>query len=38
MAVTVSTNVAAMTSQRYLNKATDNLNTSMERLVIWAQN
>ncbi|WED21082.1 flagellin [Vibrio sp. JC009] len=32
MAVTVSTNVAAMTSQRYLNKATDNLNTSMERL------
>jgi flagellin len=32
MAVTVSTNVAAMTSQRYLNKATENLNTSMERL------
>ena len=32
MAVTVSTNVAAMTSQRYLNKATDKLNTSMERL------
>ncbi|WP_413284899.1 flagellin [Vibrio sp. MA40-2] len=32
MAVTVSTNVAAMTSQRYLNKASDNLNTSMERL------
>jgi flagellin len=32
MAVTVSTNVAAMTSQRYLNKATDNLNTSMQRL------
>ncbi|UGA54020.1 flagellin [Vibrio sp. DW001] len=32
MAVTVSTNVAAMTTQRYLNKATENLNTSMERL------
>jgi flagellin len=32
MAVTVSTNVAAMTAQRHLNKATDSLNTSMERL------
>ncbi|EJL6394508.1 flagellin [Vibrio navarrensis] len=32
MAVTVSTNVSAMTAQRYLNKATDELNTSMERL------
>ncbi|MDV7103234.1 flagellin [Vibrio sp. TH_r3] len=32
MAVTVNTNVAAMTSQRYLNKASENLNTSMERL------
>ncbi|AUI85578.1 flagellin [Vibrio azureus] len=32
MAVTVNTNVAAMTSQRYLNKASNELNTSMERL------
>ncbi|USD64599.1 flagellin [Vibrio sp. SCSIO 43136] len=32
MAVTVSTNVSAMTAQRYLNKSTDELNTSMERL------
>ncbi|MDN3682106.1 flagellin [Vibrio tapetis subsp. quintayensis] len=32
MAVTVSTNVSAMTAQRYLNKSTDALNTSMERL------
>ncbi len=31
MAVTVSTNVSAMTAQRYLNKATNELNTSMER-------
>lgn len=32
MTVTVNTNVAAMTTQRYLNKATNELNTSMERL------
>ncbi|MGL4735493.1 MAG: flagellin [Enterovibrio sp.] len=32
MAVTVNTNVSAMTAQRYLNKATNDLNTSMERL------
>ncbi len=32
MAVNVSTNVSAMTAQRYLNKATTELNTSMERL------
>lgn len=32
MAVTVSTNVSAMTAQRYLSKATGDLNTSMERL------
>ncbi|ASI88658.1 flagellin [Vibrio mediterranei] len=32
MAVTVSTNVSAMTAQRYLNKSSDALNTSMERL------
>ncbi|MCL9777448.1 flagellin [Vibrio methylphosphonaticus] len=32
MAVTVSTNVSAMTAQRYLNKASGDLNTSMERL------
>ena len=32
MAVTVSTNVSAMTAQCYLNKATNELNTSMERL------
>ncbi|MGF1680419.1 flagellin [Photobacterium minamisatsumaniensis] len=32
MAVTVNTNVSAMTAQRYLGKATNDLNTSMERL------
>ena len=32
MSVTVNTNVSAMTAQRYLNKATGDLNTSMERL------
>ncbi|MCG7499163.1 flagellin [Vibrio sp. Of7-15] len=32
MAVTVNTNVSAMTAQRYLNNATDGLNKSMERL------
>ncbi|MGF1755384.1 flagellin [Vibrio makurazakiensis] len=32
MAITVSTNVSAMTAQRYLNKASNELNTSMERL------
>jgi len=32
MGVTVNTNVSAMTAQRYLSKATDSLNTSMERL------
>ncbi len=32
MTVTVNTNVAAMTTQRYLNKATNELSTSMERL------
>lgn len=32
MTITVNTNVAAMTAQRYLNKATGELNTSMERL------
>ncbi|MCY9873918.1 flagellin [Vibrio barjaei] len=32
MAVTVNTNVSAMTAQRYLNKSSDALNTSMERL------
>ncbi|PSW19553.1 flagellin B [Photobacterium sanctipauli] len=32
MAVTVNTNVSAMTAQRYLGKATSDLNTSMERL------
>ncbi|CAH1543091.1 flagellin [Vibrio rotiferianus] len=32
MAVTVSTNVSAMTAQRYLNKASNELSTSMERL------
>lgn len=32
MAVTVNTNVSAMTAQRYLGKATDDLSTSMERL------
>ena len=32
MAVNVSTNVSAMTAQRYLNKASNDLATSMERL------
>ncbi|WP_064605462.1 flagellin [Photobacterium sp. J15] len=32
MGVTVNTNVSAMTAQRYLGKATSDLNTSMERL------
>lgn len=32
MAVTVNTNVSALTSQRYLNQATRDLNTSMQRL------
>ncbi|CAH0534122.1 Flagellin D [Vibrio stylophorae] len=32
MAVSVNTNVPAMTAQRYLNKATNELDTSMERL------
>ncbi|MBN3575839.1 flagellin [Vibrio neptunius] len=32
MTITVNTNVSAMTAQRYLNKATGDLNTSMERL------
>ncbi|MDA9557168.1 flagellin [Vibrio sp.] len=32
MSITVNTNVSAMTAQRYLNKASDDLNTSMERL------
>ncbi|KXF81295.1 flagellin [Enterovibrio coralii] len=32
MGVTVNTNVSAMTAQRYLNKSTNDLNTSMERL------
>ncbi|MGF1696979.1 flagellin [Vibrio kyushuensis] len=32
MTITVNTNVAALTAQRYLNKATGELNTSMERL------
>ncbi|WP_434356339.1 flagellin [Parasalinivibrio latis] len=32
MGVTVNTNVSAMTAQRYLNKATGELNTAMERL------
>ncbi len=32
MTVTVNTNVAAMTTQRYLNKSTKELSTSMERL------
>ncbi|CED72049.1 flagellin [Aliivibrio wodanis] len=32
MAVNVNTNVSAMTAQRYLNNATNDLNTSMERL------
>ncbi len=32
MTINVNTNVAAMTAQRYLNKSTNALNTSMERL------
>ncbi|ATF09213.1 flagellin [Candidatus Enterovibrio altilux] len=32
MAITVNTNVPAMTAQRYLNRSTDSLNASMERL------
>ncbi|MFB9134979.1 flagellin [Vibrio olivae] len=32
MTINVNTNVSAMTAQRYLNKATGDLNTSMERL------
>jgi flagellin len=32
MTITVNTNVSAMTAQRYLNKASGDLNTSMERL------
>ncbi|RJX71619.1 flagellin [Vibrio sinensis] len=32
MTITVNTNVSAMTAQRYLTKATGDLNTSMERL------
>lgn len=32
MTLTVNTNVSAMTAQRYLNKASNDLNTSMERL------
>ncbi len=32
MTITVNTNVSAMTAQRYLSKATGELNTSMERL------
>ncbi|MGF1762807.1 flagellin [Aliivibrio kagoshimensis] len=32
MGVNVNTNVAAMTAQRYLNKATDDLTVSMDRL------
>lgn len=32
MTINVNTNVSAMTAQRYLNKATGELNTSMERL------
>ncbi|WP_394240593.1 flagellin [Vibrio astriarenae] len=32
MTITVNTNVSAMTAQRYLNKASNDLNTSMERL------
>ncbi|MCQ6453730.1 flagellin, partial [Vibrio parahaemolyticus] len=32
MAVTDSTNVSAMTAQRYRHKATNELTTSMERL------
>ena len=32
MTINVNTNVSAMTAQRYLNKASGELNTSMERL------
>ncbi|PCS21977.1 flagellin [Candidatus Enterovibrio escicola] len=32
MAITVNTNVPAMTAQRYLNSSSDSLNASMERL------
>ncbi|PQJ89749.1 MULTISPECIES: flagellin [Aliivibrio] len=32
MAINVNTNVSAMTAQRYLNSATNDLNSSMERL------
>ena len=32
MAINVNTNVSAMTAQRYLNNATNDLNSSMERL------
>lgn len=32
MTINVNTNVSAMTAQRYLNKASNELNTSMERL------
>ena len=32
MAITVNTNVPAMTAQRYLNESTEKLDTSMERL------
>ena len=32
MAVTVNTNVSAMTAERYLNKATQELNSAMEKL------
>ena len=32
MAITVNTNVSAMTAQRYLTNATDMLNQSLERL------
>jgi len=32
MTINVNTNVSAMTAQRYLNKASGDLNTSMERL------
>ena len=32
MTINVNTNVSALTAQRYLNKSTDELTTSMERL------
>ena len=32
MTINVNTNVSAMTAQRYLNKSSNELNTSMERL------